>query len=70
MDLSSLWDAGMSYKDIFRRYMEERARKEMRKLEEQGKLFIRMGYEPEELTIVIMPDGSKEITPNSSIRED
>lgn len=56
--------------DLMRRYAEEMHRQRLAELEEQGHVFLRMGYAPGELVVVQHPDGTQEVTPKSALKED
>lgn len=55
--------------NILQDYVNKLIRAQAERLEEEAKLFVKMGYEPEELLIVMFPDGSKEVSPKSALEE-
>lgn len=57
-------------RDLIDRVVEELLRRQMESLEEQGRTFVKMGYDLSELTVVAHDDGSKEVSPISCLPVD
>ena len=60
----------ISPRDLMNRVVEEAIRRRNERLEEEARVFLAMGYTLDELTIVMHPDCSCEVSPKSALSEE